>query len=401
MNKLYFSVLAIAISVAGCGGGGKKNAGPKIFSGVFKDSNVQGVDYVSGGQKNITGANGEFKYEENSNITFSVGGVKLGTAKAKSVMTPKDLVSGGDVNTPKVLNLVRFLMMLDKDNNPDNGIVISPKVQQKAKSWEALDFSDDKFNKTDPATDKNSVAEISKDAIREDGGQHDLPTAEEAKTHFTRTLEIIKSTERCVDAGAFTGTYSGTEQGNIAFILDPATGDIKGSLFNTAQSENHTPIAIEKETAIDYENQSRNFISLSSSGIRFTGALKAGGNALQGTWVDKDDSTKKGTFAAARIAGNSGANFRYNALYEGLNTNDLGVLAMDVVGNRVTGKLFNVETATELEITGGVANEQFNNVKLSDGGAVTGFISESSLSGTIRENSNNTNSFTGSGCKLN
>lgn len=400
MNKLYFSVLAIAISVAGCGGGSTAS-GPIVFNGVFKDSNVSGLSYVSGGQKNVTGRNGEFKYEENSNVTFSVGGVNLGTAKAKNVMTPKDLVADGEIDTPEVLNRVRFLMMLDKDNNPDNGIEISPKVQQKAESWEVVDFSNDKFNKTDPVTEKNLVLEMSKDAIREDNGEHNLPTTTEAKTHFTRTLEIINSTERCVDAGAFTGTYSGTEQGNIAFILDPATGDIKGSHFNTAQTENHVPIAINMETAIDYETQKREFISLSTSGIRFTGELRAGGNALEGSWVDKDDSTKKGTFAAKRIAGNSGANFRYNALYEGLNTNALGVLTMDVVGNNITGKLFNVETTTELDITGSKANEQFNNTKLSDGGAVIGFINESSLSGTIKENSNSTNSFTGSGCKLN
>lgn len=400
MNKLYFSVLAIAISVAGCGGGGKKTAGPKVFSGVFKDSNVQGLYYVSGRQKNITGVNGEYKYEENSNITFSIGGVNLGTAKAKAVMTPKDLVAGGEADSSAVLNRVRFLMTLDNNANASDGIIFSPKFQNIAKenienaSWKAIDFASDDFeNQVTPVLIAVAVAE--------GDSSRGLTSVEDALTHFTRTLEIIKSTERCVDAGAFTGTYSGTEQGNIAFILDPATGDIKGSLFNTAQSENHLPIAINKETAIDYETTKPEFISLSTSGIKFSGVLRAGNNALEGTWVDKDDNTKKGTFSAKRIAGNSGAKFRYNALYEGLNTNDLGVLAMDVVGNRVTGKLFNVKTATELEITGSVTNEQFNNAKLSDGGAVTGFISESSLSGTIRENSNNTNSFTGSGCKLN
>ena len=400
MNKLYFSVLALAISVAGCGGGSGSKS-PKVFSGVFKDSNVQGLSFVSGGQKNVTGKNGVFKYEEGSNITFSVGGVNLGTAKAKAVMTPKDLVAGSDVDTDEVINRVRLLMMLDKDNNPDNGIEISKQVQAKAKSWTALDFSNEKFNKTDPATEKNLVAEMSKDAIRADNGQHDLPTSDEAKTHFTRTLEIIKSTERCVDAGAFIGTYSGTEQGNIAFILDPATGDIKGSLFNKAESGNHLPVAIEKQTAIDYETTNRDFISLSTSGIRFSGVLRAGNNALQGTWVDKDDSNKKGTFAAQRIAGNSGANFRYNALYQGLNNNDLGILAIDVANNRITGKIFNVESAKALDITGSVVNGQFKNTKLSDGGAVIGFINESSLSGTIQESANNTNSFTGNGCKLN
>ncbi len=397
MKQLSFLAALAAFSTAGlltgCGGGSGGGNRPVVLNGVFKDSSVAGLSYVSGSQKNITGTNGEFKYEENGNITFSVGGVNLGTAKAKNVMTPKDLVVDGEVDTPEVLNKVRFLMMLDKDNKPDNGIQISPRVQQKAKSWGVLDFknafpSEKAFNMVTEA----SVA---------DGVTHAFPSVEDAKTHFTRTLDIIKSSERCVDAGAFAGTYSGSEQGNIVFILDPATGDIKGSLFNTAQSGNHVPVVVNKEMAIDYETQSRNFISLSTSGLRFTGALKAGNNALQGTWVDKDDSTKKGTFAAQRIAAKSGANFRYNATYRGNNSNDLGAVTMDVVGNNISGKMFNVKTATTLDITGSVSREQLVNTKLSDGGAVTGFITEATLDGTIKEKSGNTDSFTGTGCKLN
>ena len=88
-------------------------------------------------------------------------------------------------------------------------------------------------------------------------------------------------------------------------------------------------------------------------------------------------------------------------MYQGLNNNDLGILAIDVANNRITGKIFNVESAKALDITGSVVNGQFKNTKLSDGGAVIGFINESSLSGTIQESANNTNSFTGNGCKLN
>lgn len=397
MKQLSFVATFVAFStiglLSGCGGGSGNGNRPVVLNGVFKDSSVSGLSYLSGNQKGVTGQNGEFKYEENGNITFSIGGVNLGTTKAKNVMTPKDLVVDGEVDTPEVLNKVRFLMMLDKDNKPENGIQISPRVQQKAKSWEAIDFkngfpSEKAFNMVTEA----SVA---------DGLTHAFPSVEDAKTHFTHTLDVIKSTERCVDAGVFTGSYSGTEQGNIVFILDPVTGDIKGSLFNTAQSGNHIPVAINKETPINYETQSRDFISLSTSGLRFTGALKAGNNAVQGSWVDKDDTTKKGTFAAQRIAGNSGANFRYTALYQGNSNNDLGAVMIDAVGNHISGKMFNVKTATTLDISGGIANEQFANTKLSDGGAVTGFITESSLNGTIREKSGTTDSFSGTGCKLN
>ena len=394
----FISLLTLGLTACGGGGGG---SGPKIYSGVFKDSNVQGLSYVSGGQNGVTGKNGEFKYEEAGNVTFSVGGVSLGSAKAKNVMTPKDLVVGAKFDTPEVLNRVRFLMMLDKDSNPANGIEISTELQKEAKSWVALDFSKDKFNKTDPKTEKNLVAGMSKDAVRADSGDHDLPSTPEAKTHFENTLSVIKSTERCSDAGAFTGTYDGSESGNIVFILDPSTGDIKGSLFNTDKSGNHIPAEIKKEAAIDYDKQERSFVSLSTSGIKLSGKL-TGNNVLEGSWVNKDDNKKKGTFIAKRIGGNGGAKYRYNALYEGLSDNNKGALAIDVDSkNKITGKAYNVKSNKALDVTGKISSDLFENVKLSDGGAITGFISKTSLSGTLKEKSGGANSFTGNGCKLN
>ena len=51
-------------------------------------------------------------------VTFSVGGVALGTVAAEEVITPVDLVPDGTTDTPAVQNIVRFLMMLDDDGDP-------------------------------------------------------------------------------------------------------------------------------------------------------------------------------------------------------------------------------------------------------------------------------------------
>ncbi len=397
MSKIKFNQLAIisllALGVTACGGGGGGSK-VKVYSGVFKDSNVQGLHYASGGQEGTTGKNGEFKYEENSDVSFSVGGVNLGSAKAKNVMTPKDLVKNGKVDTPEVLNRVRFLMMLDKDNNPANGIEISKKVQQKAKSWGAINFKSVPFP-------TSKAFDMAIDATAADGEAHKFPTSDEAKTHFTSTLETIKTTERCSDAGAFTGTYNGSESGNIALILDPSTGDIKGTLFNTDKSGNFVPSLISKTTSINYDTQSRKFVSLSASGIKLSGQL-TGSNVLEGTWVNKDDSKKKGTFIAKRTGGNGGASYRYNAIFKGNSDNDLGVLAIDKdSSNRLTGKTYDVKTGKEANITGKESSAQFSNAKTDDGSKISGFISKTSLSGTILEKSGATSSFTGNGCKLN
>jgi hypothetical protein len=388
---LVISLLGFGLTACGGGGGGSN---VKVYSGVFKDSNVQGFHYTSGSQEGITGKNGEFKYEENSSVSFSVGGINFGSAKAKNVMTPKDLVTKGKVDTPEVLNRVRFLMMLDKDNNPANGIEISEKVQNKAKSWSAISFAKDKFP-SEKAGDYKTEASVA------DAKVHKFPTLDEAKTHFSSTLETIKTTERCSDAGAFTGTYNGSESGNIALILDPSTGDIKGTLFNTDKSGNYVPSLINKTTAINYDIQSRKFVSLSESGIKLSGQL-TGSNVLEGTWVSKDDSKRKGTFIAKRIGGNGGAAYRYNAIFKGNSDNDLGVLAIDKdSSNKLTGKTYDVKTGKEATISGKESNAQFADVKISDGSKISGFISKTSLSGTILEKSGTTNAFTGNGCKLN
>jgi len=98
-------------------------------TGVFLDSAVQGISYVSGGVSGITDANGTFTYEVGSVVRFMIGDVVIGEAPGQSVITPIDLVSGSDASHPTVINIVCFLLTLDEDGNPDNGIQISEAVR--------------------------------------------------------------------------------------------------------------------------------------------------------------------------------------------------------------------------------------------------------------------------------
>ena len=60
----------------------------------------------------------QFAYEQGQAITFSVGRVTVGTVPmAKTLVTPVDLVGQGSGTSIRVLNVVRFLMMLDEDRN--------------------------------------------------------------------------------------------------------------------------------------------------------------------------------------------------------------------------------------------------------------------------------------------
>jgi hypothetical protein len=85
-----------------------------IRDGQLIDGPVEGVQFESGSVRGVTGPNGEFRFEEGSEIHFFIGDITLGRAvPAKALMSPIDLVPGGDLNSPEVINIARLLQSLD------------------------------------------------------------------------------------------------------------------------------------------------------------------------------------------------------------------------------------------------------------------------------------------------
>ncbi|MGH7488866.1 MAG: hypothetical protein ACREMY_25175, partial [bacterium] len=89
-------------------------------------------------------------------------------------------------------NIARVLMMLDKDQDPRNGITISAAIQ------------DAHFQKIDWTTTdlENAAAPMVAEATSLDGTPHRLPTAAEAAAH-------LYSTWLCATAGLYDGSTSG------------------------------------------------------------------------------------------------------------------------------------------------------------------------------------------------
>jgi len=93
------------------------------------DSAVEGITFKTETISGETDSHGRFTYEPGETVTFSIGGIILGTTTVKPVITPVDLVEGAqDENDPAVTNITRFLITLDEDNDPDNGITISTEL---------------------------------------------------------------------------------------------------------------------------------------------------------------------------------------------------------------------------------------------------------------------------------
>ena len=277
-------------------------------------------------------------------------------------------------------------MMLDKDADPVNGIEIHKDVLAVAKK----DWGSVNFGKGFPS---DKEYRMSNDAVKADRGDHYFPKEVDAKAHFNRTLADIKATKRCFDSGAFVGTFTGSEKGNIALMLDPTTdGKVVGSLFIKDAA-----VEVTSEKAINYDTTSRKFTSKGLEGKRFTGSLKSG-NVLEGTWVDVNDAKKKGDFKAARMGGDSGATYRYTAVYQGKNTPTRGIIALDIYSNKsIKGKSYDVSTNKTLSLSGKLDGDDLRNVKLENGDELKGYIDVDKITASIKGKSLQ---FDASRCKL-
>jgi hypothetical protein len=138
---LSASAAAVILLASGCGGG--KDAMPAETSGVLH-SQIKGVSYRTPSRSGQTDTHGTFNCLVGETVTFSVGGIELGSATASSKislftlagLTPptselalrRELWRMQSTTTPlsRATNLAMLLLALDADGNPDNGIDVSP-----------------------------------------------------------------------------------------------------------------------------------------------------------------------------------------------------------------------------------------------------------------------------------
>lgn len=353
---------------------------PVLATGQFKDSNTAGLKYVSGGQSGITSADGTFTYEVGTQVTFSIGGVTLGSTTGRATVTPIHLVLDGNSTNTQVRNIVRFLMMLDLDSDPSNGITISQAVQNVAENWNQIDLSTLDL--------PNEVATLITDVnVADSVTTHILPSDIDASAHLETTL-------RCTNAGIYTGTFSGDDQGYISYMVDAQTGFLTGKLYSTLNNQNMT---ISGTVPISYDEDTT-FVVGVSSGAQIIGTITSS-NQMTGTWTNAGDS---GTGVANRIGGSSNALYRFNGDFSG--ANDSGFFSIDVdASNTVTGYAYsNIDNAS-LQISSGSVSGTVLTATLSNGTTVSGILdtSNGSLSGTWNATDGSTGIFTGSGCRLN
>ncbi len=284
--------MIIALSVAACGGGSGGSSGATTATGQFKDNNTSGLTYISGAQSGVTATDGSFTYEVGQPVTFKIGNVTVGSiSTGKATVTPLDLATAGNSTSANVRNRVRFLMMLDSDGNPANGITISPAVQAAATSW-----SQPTFDTGDIASDAAIPAITSAVQSAYTGITVALPSTAAATSH-------VESTLRCIYAGAYKGTFSGGDSGQFGVLVDATNGNVSGVAVSS--SAPGSPMLLTGTTPISYDQNAAFTSGNTSTGATFSGKYTST-NGVSGTWANTS-TLSQGNFTGTRIGGASNA----------------------------------------------------------------------------------------------
>lgn len=343
-------------------------------TGIFRDANVEGMNYVSGTLSGSTGADGRFRYIAGQSVTFSVGAVELGSIRAAPFMTPMYLPT--DLNSSlatQIDNRLRFLQMLDVDGNPENGILISASVRTRAETWAPIDFT------TSPTSLATALATIRADAQSADGGTHTLPSADTARAHFARSVW-------CTYSGVYRGLYSGGGDNGIVALVSYGPSLIHAVAYSK----------VERDVVL-FQNITPPGLSLTPD---FT-ATEIGGTATVTADYDTPDiitgnwsiGTASGAFLAARAVYNDLPVYRIAG--SAFPTQLFFNFEIDAA-NQVTGIVVDLDvagTGEPVEVTGTLAGTSFNVTSANNTFSITNgtFNPAASpgshqLNGTLRDN---------------
>lgn len=213
-------------------------------TGQFVDSMVTGLIYTTPTLKGTTDSEGKFQYLTGETVTFSIGDVTIGSGTAKPIMTPVDLVPGArDETHQTVKNIARFLLSLDDDEDPSNGITIPNEILNVIRN-KSIDFSVSSIAFADNSDLEEILSALNKTLV----------TEEDAQAHLRATLlnyntapvvsDIIISGSLAVDY-TIAGTYTyydadGDEEDGTTYkwyLADDASGTNKTEIVGHTSQE--------------------------------------------------------------------------------------------------------------------------------------------------------------------
>jgi len=272
-----FGLLALTACSSG-GGGGSKD--PAVAQGQFIDAAVEGLQYTSGTQSGVTDVNGNFSYQPGQAVTFTIGGILIGTVSGKNVITPVDLVAGAiNEADPVVTNIVQFLLTIDEDQNSTNGIQISAAMRTAAASL-SVDFASATFD-----TDASVQAVIDALAVVTASTTRTLVDEITAQGHLGDSLLALM-------AGIYSGTFTGDDAGTWTVTIG-TDGTIMGD--GVSVKLNGGPFTISGSVATSGNLAATGFAGLAT----WTGNIDRSAGVISGTW-DITSQALSGTFIGSK-----------------------------------------------------------------------------------------------------
>ena len=169
----------------GGGSGGTGGGGTVTSTGIFVDSPVEGLRYVTNSLEGQTDTGGRFNYRAGETVQFYVGDILIGGAAGALELSPIDLVPGAkNESHPAVTNIARFLQTIDDDGNPRNGIRITDVVADLARG-ESINF-----NQTISAFENDGAVQVLVSSLTSatPAGARSLVPASVAQAHLRSSL---------------------------------------------------------------------------------------------------------------------------------------------------------------------------------------------------------------------
>lgn len=277
--------LAACAALAACSSGSRSTPPGRTpgatATGHLIDSAVGGLPYTSGTGSAVTGADGAFTYEVGQPVTFTLGGIVLGTVAGKAIVTPVDLVGATGTAPeadPRVVKITQFLLMLDQDHDPANGITV-PAGAAAAAAGKTIDWAS--------ATDDQLVAVLTSIT----GSAPTLVPAGDALAHVHDSILGLY-------AGRWNGTWAVAGQPAGAFTLEiEVAGTVAGTWITAAESGTWTG-RLQTDGTVTLVDPSDGSTVLATLDIASAALAGTATNAAHGTTA---------TFTGARITGTAAA----------------------------------------------------------------------------------------------
>ncbi len=267
-DHIWFRFLLIACSIGMLQSCGDR----KVLTGVFLDSAVEGITYVTDSLTGITNELGEFEYRDGEEVSFYLNELWLGSAEGAETITPLDLVGVNSVENETVTNMIRLLQTLDDNDNLSDGIRLSELARTTANSDIVLTRSQLVFELEEPVL--NYVR-----AVKGEGTS--LVNAVAAQEHLRETLDELGSDSETLSVSA--GSDRDVSSGSTVTL----TGIVNGEFTSFGWEQDSTDLSI---VTLEFGSSDPQ-INLEPTQIRFEAPIVVEETQLNFTFSAENEET--------------------------------------------------------------------------------------------------------------